>query len=196
MSTHWDNLKTTIFSQNYTTLLVCFHNPAFSDCFAVFSINNRCWLLLQLVSNIQVGIAMNSFPGCPGSMVDMSNKSYWFHAVEIKTCRQGKEKWDLLDIMLDPKHFFFRAFDMSLFITLLYGARKHLYSPLTLCIINLCAYQEFPMHRVKSTWNFPCPYSITFLHEHMAFRTDPAHNLGPSFFLWSSLQMDFSSVGP
>lgn len=118
-----------------------------------------------------------------------------FH-VEIKTCRQGKEKWDLLDIMLDPNHFFFRTFDMSLFITLLYGARKHLYSPLTLCIINLRAYQEFPMHRVKSTWNFPCPYSITFLHEHMAFRTDPAHNLGPSFFCDPAFRWIFHQQGP
>lgn len=77
---------------------------------------------------------------------------------------------------------------MSLFITLLYAARKHIYSLLTLCIVSLSTTYKFtcipgiPVHLVKSTCNFLCPYSIIFLHEHMAFITDPAHNLRPSFF--------------
>lgn len=137
------------------------------------------------MSNTQIGTAINSFPGCSGSMVDMSNKSYWFHAVEIKTCRQGKEKWDLLDIMFDPNPLFQGFWHVTVYHPTLCSKETYLqpYDPLHhvskykfMCIPGI----SVPL--VKSTRNFPCPYSITFLHEHMAFRTDPAHNLGPSFF--------------
>lgn len=91
----------------------------------------------------------------------------------------------------------FRDFDMSLFISLLYATRKHIYSLLTLCIVSLSTTYKFmcipgiPLHLVKSTCNFLCPYSTIFLHEHMAFITDPAHNLRPAFFCNPAMEWIF-----
>lgn len=78
-----------------------------------------------------------------------------------------------------------------------FPTRKHIYSLLTFCIVPLSTIYKFmcipgiPMHLVKSTCNFQCPYSIIFLHEHMAFITDPAHNLRPSFFCDPSMEWIF-----